>query len=94
MENNLLQHNFQLHNENTFQKPEVDLEDGKSKKQVSTDQAKEQSKVDEKQKLKHKEPPKPRLFELMIEHIIGYSEVSTLHGVGYIADRTRHFTER
>ena len=43
---------------------------------------------------KHKEPPKPRLFELMIEHIIGYSEVSTLHGVGYIADRTRHFTER
>ena len=91
----MLKHNFQLHNENTFQKPEVDLEDGKSKKEEQPiEQGKQQSKLDEKQELKHKEPPKPRLFELMIEHIIGYSEVSTLHGVGYIADRTRHFTER
>ena len=91
----MLGHNSQLENQNTFQKPEVDLEDGKSKKQEKpNDEGKQQSKLDKKQELKHKEPPKPRLFELMIEHLIGYSEVSTLHGVGYIADRTRHFTER
>ena len=41
-----------------------------------------------------KEPPKTKLFDHLIELVTGYSEVSSLHGVAYIADNSRHFIER
>ena len=69
------------------------LEDGKQEK-PEIGQSKGKSNLDEKQEVKVKDTQKPRLFDLIIDHFAGYSEVSSLHGVSYIADRTRHLIER
>ena len=34
------------------------------------------------------------MFDLFLDHVVGYSEVSSLHGVAYIFDRSRHLFER